>query len=402
MRRVAAVAAALACAALIFFFASPAHAYPWMIRHGYSGCVPCHTDPSGGAGALTEYGRAQGELLMGMRYGNTSDEASKLAGLLWGAIQPPEQLRFGGDFREGFLSTQPANAPVVQQLITMQADAYVDVKISRFRADGSIGYAPQGALAASLTGKPSDNLISREHWVGAELDEDGSWLLRAGRMALPYGIRMVEHNFLVQSLTRVDINDTQQYGLALAVTKETFRAEIMGIAGNFQVHPDVFRERGYAGYFEYEPTTTLALGVSSMFTRATRDIVYGITDYRASNGAFMRFSPVTPLVILAEVDSVYQSLTWHGHRGGWGGFVQFDYEPVQGFHTMLSFEGMNGGQNGEPLSSGGWLSAVWFFLPHMDLRIDGIYTAAGIPAEAGVPASHTNVTTWLAQFHVYL
>jgi hypothetical protein len=402
VRRFAAAVAAFAFAALLFLYAAPAQAYPWMIRHGYTGCQPCHTDPSGGAGALTEYGRAQGELLMGMRYGNTSDEASKLAGLLWGEVQPPEQLRMGGDFREGFLSTQAQGAPLVQQLITMQLDAYADVKISRFRAEGSIGYAPQGALAASITGKPNDNLISREHWLGVELDEDGSWLLRAGRIALPYGVRMVEHNFLVQSLTRVDINDTQQYGLALAVTKENFRGEIMGIAGNFQVHPDVFRERGYAGYFEYAPITTLAFGVSSMFTRATRDINYIYTDYRASNGVFLRYSPVEPLVLLAEVDSIYQSLTWHGHRGGWGGFVQADYQPLQGFHVMLSLEAMNSGQSGEPLSGGGWFSAVWFFLPHMDLRMDGIFTSAGIPARENTPASYTNVSTWLAQFHVYL
>ena len=373
-----------------------------MIRHEYTGCQPCHTDPSGGAGALTEYGRAQGELLMGMRYGNTSDEPSKLAGFLWGEVKPPEQLRIGGDFREGFLSSQAEGAPLVQQLITMQADVYADIKISRFRADGSIGYAPEGALAASLTGKPSDNLISREHWVGAELDDDGSWLVRAGRITVPYGLRMVEHNFLVQTLTRVDINDTQQYGLALAVNKENFRGEIMGIAGNFQVHPDAFRERGYAGYFEYAPMTNLALGVSSMFTRATRDIVYGVTDYRYSNGVFARYSPFQPLVLLAEFDSVYQSLTWNGHRGGWGGFVQADVEPLQGFHLMVSLEAMNSGQSGEPPSGGGWFSAVWFCLPHVDLRLDTIFTSAGIPATAGGQGTYTNVSTWLAQVHAYL
>jgi hypothetical protein len=339
---------------------------------------------------------------MSMRYGSTADEASKLAGFLWGEVQPPEQLRIGGDFREGFLSLQPENAPLVQQLITMQADVYADIKVSRFRAEGSIGYAPEGALAASLTKQTHDNLISREHWIGAELDDDGAWLLRAGRINVPYGVRMVEHNYLVQTLTRVDINDTQQYGLALAVSKENFRGEIMGIAGNFQVHPDAFRERGYAGYFEYEPMTTLAVGVSSMFTRATRDIVYNVTDYRASNGVFLRYAPVEPLVLLAEFDSVYQSLTWNGHRGGWGGFVQADYEPLQGFHVMLSLESMNSGQSEEPPSAGGWFSAVWFFLPHMDLRMDTIFTSAGIPASGPNPASYTNVSTWLAQFHVYL
>src|SRR5580700_10209054 len=93
--------ASLAFGLVLFFFASNAHAYPWMIRHGYTGCAPCHTDPSGGAGALTEYGRAQSDLLLRMRYGKSSEsgEADPTSGFL-GFLQLPEQARLGGDFRE--------------------------------------------------------------------------------------------------------------------------------------------------------------------------------------------------------------------------------------------------------------------------------------------------------------
>src|SRR5579859_5782828 len=86
--------------------ASSARAYPWMIRHGYTGCMPCHSDPSGGAGVLTEYGRAQSDLLLRMRYGEASDsgEADKTSGFLFGLAPLPEQLRMGGDFREAYLS----------------------------------------------------------------------------------------------------------------------------------------------------------------------------------------------------------------------------------------------------------------------------------------------------------
>ena len=82
--------------------------------------------------------------------------------------------------------------------------------------------------------------------------------------------------------------------------------------------------------------------------------------------------------------------------------MQADYEPTQGFHVMVTTEVMNGGTAGEPPSFDGWLSAVWFFLPHMDMRLDGIYSTLGVPASAGAPASHTGVTTWLAQFHIFL
>ena len=176
----------------------------------------------------------------------------------------------------------------------------------------------------------------------------------------------------------------------------------MGIAGNFQLRPDDFRERGYSAYVEYAPLTTLAVGISSLFTRATRDIVYGVTDYRFANGPFFRYAPVQELVFLAEIDSVYQSLTWNGHRAGFAAFAQADYEPTQGLHLMLTGETMNSGTSGEPVSGDAWFSGVWFFLPHMDLRIDTIYSAIGVPGGAGVFSSHTSVTTWLAQFHVFL
>jgi hypothetical protein len=394
---------ALAVGLVLLFTASSAQAYPWMIRHAYAGCLPCHTDPSGGAGALTEYGRAQSDLLLRSHYGpaGATGEADPSSGFVGGIAPLPEWLRLGGDFREAFLSNKVEGAPLQQELITMRADAYADVKLGRFRAEGSIGYVPEGDRAASLTTTPTDNVVSREHWLGVELDDDGAWLLRGGRMALPFGIRMIEHTLWARVLTRTDLDDAQQYGATLSFAKNQLRGEFMAIAGNFQVRPDEYRERGYSAYVELAALSTLTVGASSLFTRATRDIVYGVTDYRYANGLFVRCAPVTPLVLLAEADSVYQSLTWNGHRGGYAAFVQADYEPAQGAHLMVTGETMNGGSSGEPTSFDAWLSGVWFLLPHIDVRLDGIVSSLGAPAAPG-GSSYTHVTTWLAQFHVFL
>jgi hypothetical protein len=397
-------AVALAVGLVLSLVTSKAHAYPWMIRHGYTGCMPCHTDPSGGAGALTEYGRAQSDLLLRTHYGapSTSGEADPTSGFLGGIVHLPEQLRLGGDFREAFFSNKVEGAPLQQELITMRADAYGDVKLGRFRAAGAIGYVPQGDLEASLTTTPTDNVVSREHWLGVELDDDGAWLLRGGRMALPFGIRMIEHTLWARVLTRTDLDDAQEYGVSLSFSRDQLRGEVMAIAGNFQIHPDEYRERGYSAYVELAALSTLAVGASSLFTRATRDIVYGVTDYRYENGLFARYSPVPSLVFLGEADSVYQSLTWNGHRGGYAAFVQGDYEPLQGLHLMVTGEAMNSGTSGEPSSFDAWLSGVWFFLPHVDVRLDGIVSTLGAPAAPGSSPTYTNVTTWLAQFHVFL
>ena len=86
--------ASFAVVAAVLLVAQRADAYPWMIRHGYTGCAPCHTDPSGGAGVLTEYGRAQSDLLLRMRYGEAdTGEADKTSGFLWGLAPLPTQVR---------------------------------------------------------------------------------------------------------------------------------------------------------------------------------------------------------------------------------------------------------------------------------------------------------------------
>ena len=73
------------------------------------------------------------------------------------------------------------------------------------------------------------------------------------------------------------------------------------------------------------------------------------------------------------------------------------------FRRSTSFVvSMNSGSAGEPTSYDVWGSAVWFLLPHADLRFDGIYSQLGAPPSPGGSASYTAVTTWLVQFHVFL
>src|SRR5262249_34205828 len=127
--------------------ASPASAYPWMIRHTYQGCVPCHSDPSG-AGLLTEYGRAMGGDVLRLGYGSPPpDEAPKYARFLFG-VPTPEWLLLGGSIRNGiwYVSNQTFPSPtdstqqVHYKLLQMEADLRAEIHVGRFRASGSLGY----------------------------------------------------------------------------------------------------------------------------------------------------------------------------------------------------------------------------------------------------------------------
>jgi hypothetical protein len=400
-RRAAALATLGGVLLGLLLWAKPAAAYPWMIRHEYSGCGMCHADPSGG-GVLTAYGRAQGDLLMRIHYDNkVPEEPDKTAGFLWGAWEPPEWLLLGGDFRDAILVNFVKGAPQQQPArpIEMQTDLRVVIRPSIFRAGGSIGYVYKGGQGAALVLSGDHALVSREHWVGVGLKDDAI-LLRAGRMNLPFGIRNIDHTLWVRSETRTDINKQQQHGVSFAYSGDSFRTEVMALLGNYQIHPDAYRERGAAGYFEYTLAPRYAVGVSGLFTTALADINTGITTKRGSAGVFGRFAPKEPIVISTEVDALITGPAGAAVNAGVVGTVQLDYQPRQGVHLLGTGELR---ANTAGVSAAGWLGAWAFLLPHVDLRVDGILQSIATPAAtAGGASSSTLVTTFLAQIHAYL
>ncbi len=373
--------------------AKRANAYPWMIRYGSSGCASCHSDPSGG-GVLTSSGRASSELLT--RSDEASDPVSPASRFLWGAFRLPDSVRLGGDLRGAYTSTTIGDRPTDRRLLLPRADLEADLELDRFRVAASAGYAASGSTKAALTRRSSKNLVSREHWLGYEIGEDRAWLVRAGRIAVPFGLRVMEDALWVRGSTRTTQDDDQEYGTALYGAAGPFRGELMAIVGNFQIRPDDYRERGYSAYVEWAATPGLALGVSSLITRARRDIELRVTDYRQAHGAFARWSPASQLALLAEADWVYQSLTNHGHRSGHAAFAQADWEAKQGIHFMLTLETKNDGGAEEHESYGAWASAVWFFAPHADLRLDDMYRRLD-RVDGGVDSF-----AWLATLHLYL
>ena len=83
--------------AVVSLSSGRADAYAWMIKHGFSKCGSCHTDPSGGE-TLTKMGRIESEYLLSAG-GNSFDVPSKSAQFLWGAIEEADNVRLGGSYR---------------------------------------------------------------------------------------------------------------------------------------------------------------------------------------------------------------------------------------------------------------------------------------------------------------
>lgn len=387
----------LVLALLWLGYAPRAQAYEWMIRHGETQCSNCHADPSGGE-LLTKYGRAQANRLLNMTY-RRADSASQGGGngpsrpavtpsrngFLWGAWDTPDWLLLGGSLRGALFAANSVS------VFPMQLDSYGQVKFWRFRAGGSLGVAqlkqnsPDGR-ATFITRNQGNklNLLSRTHWIALDLGKKRDWTLRAGRMNLPFGLRVPEHYLWARDITRTDRDSDQQEGVALAYNNRWLRSEAMAIAGNYQIRPNRYRERGYSAFVEYLASDAIGVGLSSLVTAAHADRVSFEQDktLRGVHGAFYRQRIIKPVVLMAEADIMHISR----RKLGYAGFGQVDYEPLQGLHIIGTLEVLDQGLHdpaavgitydslpgaGKP-RAGAWLSADWFFYSQLELRVDGI------------------------------
>jgi len=371
-----------------------AEAYTWMIRYGHGSCVSCHLDPSGG-GLLTAYGREEGADILRTPWPSSGDEETnaRRGKFLYGTVNPPDWLLLGAAFRPAVLVTNASADGMSNTTATgilMQADLRAGIRAGGWRASASIGVISNSSYA-SIVG----NLISREHWVGYAFDGD-TYTIRAGRINLPFGLRIIEHNFYVRAYTRTDINDEQQHGVAFAFDNRRVRAEVMGILGNYQISPDAFRERGYSGYAELMIAPDYAVGVSSLVTHAERDIVLGVPNTRQAHGLFVRLSPWTPLVVLGEADVTVNDPTGGPLAVGLATLLQADVEPVQGLHLIASGETWRPGGTETNTTYGAWGAVDWFVGWHLDLRLD-----FGRESMA-LDGMRLDATSVLAQLHLYL
>lgn len=392
---------------LLCVLALPAQAYPWMVRHGYGSCATCHVDPSG-SGQLTDYGRAQDDILVKWRTQPRKDdeELPKTVGFLWFA-ELPDWLNLSGNLRYGSL-IRPQSGPKFLGgyyiPLLMAADLYVTLNFGPVVAHASTGIGirntgPATILPlrdASASGSYTPTWIAREFWLGVNLADD-SVMIRAGRQNLPFGLRNSEHTSYVRALTRTDFNISQQVGASISYNGEKLRGEVMGIVGNFQLGPDLYRERGYSGFAEYSFNNAVNVGVSSLITYAGADLTSLLPTVRHAHGAFGRFVPAEKFAILAEADFLMWQVSGQADRLGFAAFVQGDWEPVQGLHVMVTGESSHTGSGERGANYGGWLSAAWYFFGHCELRLDNVFRRKAVSGGAG--QFEYNL---LLQLHAYL
>jgi hypothetical protein len=369
--------------AVVSLSSGRAHAYAWMIKHGFSKCGSCHTDPSGGE-TLTAFGRYQSEHFLTMG-GSDTEEMSNSSRFLFGAINEPSDVNLGGSYRHMVLySASVPGVPAEWRQFPMQLDVYGSGRIGKLVIGASLGVAKgiQGnaqVRAAEINKEPGEGFIvlSRNHYIGLWLQDNT--LLRVGRLNLPFGVRIPEHTLWVRESTRTDRESDQQHGASLTYTGGRWRVDSMLILGNFQLNPDRYRERGYAATIEYLLNPTLAVGVSSLLTHSQADALTRVQNsIRYADGVLLRWGASEKVSVLGELDLLKEG----GRHTGLTGVVQTDYEPWQGVHLMLTGEVLDQGLlekpgvlpvrgSGAP-RYGAWVGIAWYPIEHLELRVDGV------------------------------
>lgn len=383
-----------------------ADAYPWMIRHEYNNCIACHVDPSGG-GLLTPYGRGQSQVLLSTKYSNEEVNPGKFI-FFAGFAELPPTLNLGAWFRTGYIKRDADNPGIKDNLLAMRYDFQGQLTLDKVKFNVSLGISPRNeavgnAQYAFVTRRFNAQngllrevqVVSREHWVGYDVSD--AIMLRAGRINLPFGLRNYEHNAWIRTNTRTDYNQGQQHGLTVSYGDEHVRGEFMAILGNYQISPDTFRERGYSGYVEFAVGQYQAVGFSSLMTYASTDLSAQTGNFRQAHGPYTRYTITKPVVLLAEVDVISNSLKDQETNIGWVGFGQLDIEPIQGVHILGTGEFLRPGirkYSQEDTNYGLWGGLWWFPVPHLDVRLDVIRRFG--------PSYATASTNVLAQLHIYL
>lgn len=259
-------------------------AYPKYIAKGYDTCASCHYSPTGG-GLANAYGHAVLEATL-----PNDIESEGFTGFRDSLSKP---IVTGYDEDDGSVALQ-ADAGFDTRLLALTV--HRDVKEERSflvipmlaEAGAAVGLGPTlayGTLGARRSGEGGRELgaFSREHWLLVRYSEEGS--LRAGRIVLPFGLRIPDHTQYVREDFGFD-KWSQSYALSLDHNALEWSLSVAPFVGDLARDPPRLMERGGAATFTYHVPAIASFGISALGALAehynrmatslqVRSIVYG-------------------------------------------------------------------------------------------------------------------------------
>lgn len=366
---------------LIVSWASDAWAYPQYIGKGYTNCGTCHYSPTGG-GLLNSYGSATIEATFpddvdSQAFADLRETLSKDDVSGYDAAGEPEFQWGGGLDARLLLLTTPREVRGDPELLLIPMLTEVGAVAS---------YGPvlaYGTVTPRRSGpeRAPDSAFSREHWLLVKASDVTS--VRAGRMVLPFGLRLPDHTQYTREDFGFDKWD-QSYAIEVDAAHEDFMFAAAAFAGDLWLDPGPRQERGAAATFAYNVPSTASVGVS---------LLGSLSEARAriATSLFARWQPLERTYLLAELAAQHFAATDVDRSQDMGaGYLRAGWFLLNSFDLYLELGG-RGALGTDLLTKARYgLGANWQIIPWIELAPLALLEE---DVETGLKAS------WLVQLH---
>lgn len=223
-----------------------------------------------GGGALNDYGRSIfATEITAADEGASEEKLSNESGFL-GSTELPWWFRPGFKFRGMYLKTrledsQNSTSRVIPMQVSLNSAFLFDEK-GDILFMGAVDYVPTPIRFTSTNEKKPMSAVSKEHYLRWQLTK--GYILYAGLMDKPYGIRHPDHTAFNRGINGFGLNQNDQsHGMILQFNKDKYEVFFNYFMGNLN-QEEPLRQKGFSILGEYAFDKELTVGASLLQSRS--------------------------------------------------------------------------------------------------------------------------------------
>lgn len=333
------------------------------VQQGYK-CVMCHVNPAGG-GMRTEFGNVFSQNVFPARRLDVGDNS-------WtGAVN--RFVRLGGNLRGSWIATDVPNQPEANEFAVTEGRIYLLVEPI---PDRLAVYVDERLAPGSAV-----NMETYARYQPA----DGRWYVQAGRMYLPFGLRIEDDSAFIRRVPGINMT-TPDDGVQVGWESARWSTQL-AVSNGSGGGPEVDSGKQATAQATYVDTRfRVGIGVSVNSADAGDRRAYAVFGGIRTG----------PIAWLGELDQVEDEGFADGTRRMATGLLEANWLVSQGHNVKLTAEWYDPDRNVDEDDQARW-SLIYEFAPlqFAQLRVGGRFNE-------GIPQNDLqNLTTYFIELHAF-